>query len=137
MEAMKRLTEGSISSVQDGKISVEEYMKSAGIPEGSDVLIIRSRSGFLRVIPVHEGLAFQVRVSLDLASFTQTSRLLYETIRNMNLKLLHSTGFCPFEDSCIWEGYFLVEKRDNIEEFVEWLRGLEVVLEVDLVTLTL
>ncbi|MHA1906241.1 MAG: hypothetical protein ACW98Y_03025 [Candidatus Thorarchaeota archaeon] len=134
---MKRLTEGSISSVQDGKISIKEHQQNAAILDGSDVLIIRSRSGFLRVIPVHDGLAFHVRVSLDLASFTQTSRLLYETIRNMNLKLLHSTGFCPFEDSCIWEGYFLVEKRDNIEEFVEWLRGLEVVLEVDLVTLTL
>ncbi len=134
---MKRLTEGSISQVQDGKISIKEHQDSAEVPDGSDVLIIRSRSGFLRVIPVQDGLAFQVRVSLDLASFTQTSRLLYETIRNMNLKLLHSTGFCPFEDSCIWEGYFLVGKRDNIEEFVEWLRGLEVVLEVDLVSLTL
>ncbi|MCK5152254.1 MAG: hypothetical protein KAQ65_10445 [Candidatus Thorarchaeota archaeon] len=136
---MKRLTEGSISLVQDGKISIEEHQKSADIPDGSDVLVIRSRSGFLRIIPVHDGLAFQVRVSLDLASFTQTSRLLYETIRNMNLKLLHSTGFCPFEDEnyCIWEGYFLSQDRDNIEEFVEWLRGLEVVLEVDLVTLTL
>ena len=134
---MKRLTEGSISLVQDGMISIREHQKSAEIFDGSDVLIIRSRSGFLRVIPVHDGLAFQVRVSLDLASFTQTSRLLYKTIRNMNLKLLHSTGFCPFEDSCIWEGYFLVEKRDNIEEFVKWLRGLKVVLEVNLITLTL
>ena len=134
---MKRLTEGSISLVQDGKISIEEHQKSADIPDGSDVLVIRSRSGFLRVIPVHDGLAFQVRVSLDLSSFTQTSRLLYETIRNMNLRLLHSTGFCPFPRDCKWEGFFLVKDRDNIEEFIEWLRGLEVVLEVDLVTLTL
>ena len=127
---MKKLTEGSVTQVDDGKISILEHQESALIPDGTNVLVIRSRSGFLRVIPVSQGFTYHVRVSLDLDSFTQTSRTLYETIRKKNLKLLHSTGFCPFEDSCIWEGYFLVPKRDNIEEFISWLRGLEVILDV-------
>jgi len=132
---MKKLTEGSVTKVEGGKISIVEHQESAAMPDEADVLIIRSRSGFLRVIPVSNGSTFQIRVSLDLTSFTQTSKTLYETIRKKNLKLLHSTGFCPFEDSCIWEGYFLVANRDNIEEFVSWLRGLEVVLEVEMISL--
>lgn len=132
---MKKLTDGSVTKVEGGKISIVEHQESAKIPDGTNVLVIRSRSGFLRVIPVSKGSAYQVRVSLELASFTQTSKTLYETIRKMNMKLLHSTGFCPFEDSCIWEGYFLVTNRNNIEEFVRWLRGLEVVLEVEMVPL--
>ncbi|MDF1538067.1 MAG: hypothetical protein P1Q69_04110 [Candidatus Thorarchaeota archaeon] len=132
---MKKLTEGSVTQVESGNISIVEHQESAAIPDGTKVLIIRSRSGFLRVIPVRDGSTYHVRVSLDLASFTQTSKTLYETIRKMNMKLLHSTGFCPFEDSCIWEGYFLVADRDNIEEFISWLRGLEVVLEVEMVPL--
>ncbi len=133
---MKEVTDGSISEIRDGQISIEPHMKSAGMENGTDVLIIRSRSGFLRVIPVDLGFIAQVRVSLDLDAFTQASRALYERIRNSEIRLLHSTGFCPLEDSCIWEGYFNIEKKENIEEFVEWLRSLDVVLEVEILYLT-
>ncbi|MFW9918493.1 MAG: hypothetical protein ACFFED_02770 [Candidatus Thorarchaeota archaeon] len=133
---MKELTDGSISEVKDGRILIEPHMKSAGISNGSDVLIIRSRSGFLRVIPLESEFTTQVRVSLDLNAFTQASRLVYEKIRKSEIKLLHSTGFCPMEDSCIWEGYFNISKKDNIEEFVEWLRAMDVVLAVELIYLT-
>ena len=133
---MKELTDGSISEIRDGQISIESHMKSAGMKNGADVLIIRSRSGFLRVIPFDSGHITQVRVSLDLDSFTQASRALYERIRNSEIRLLHSTGFCPLEDSCIWEGYFNIEKKENIEEFVEWLRSMDVVLEVETLYLT-
>ena len=133
---MKELTDGSISEIRDGLISIEPHMKSASMKNGSDVLIIRSRSGFLRVIPFDSGHIAQVRVSLDLDAFTQASRAVYEQIRNSDIRLLHSTGFCPLEDSCIWEGYFNIEQKENIEVFVEWLRSMDVVLEVEILYLT-
>ncbi|MFW9907090.1 MAG: hypothetical protein ACFFEF_00835 [Candidatus Thorarchaeota archaeon] len=132
---MKELTEGSISRVINGMISIRDFQESVNIQDGSVVLIVRSRSGFLRVIPISGGSACHVRVSLDLTSFTSTSRMLYDTIREMDLRLLHSTGFCPFENVCIWEGYFLVKERSNIEEFIKWLRGLNVVLEIEILPL--
>ncbi len=133
---MKELTEGSISQVEDGRILIEPHLESTGITNGSEVLIIRSRSGFLRVIPLEIGYTAQVRVSLDLNAFTQASRAVYEKIRNSQVRLLHSTGFCPLEDSCIWEGYFHISEKNNIEEFVSWLREMDVVYEVELIYLT-
>jgi hypothetical protein len=128
---MKELTSGSISIVTDGAISIRAHQEASGIENGSYVLIIRSRSGFLRVIPLEDGYTVQVRASLSLSAFAHASRKLYEQIRKAGLRLLHSTGFCPLEDSCIWEGYFHVRERSKVEEFVTWLHELDVVLEAE------
>ena len=132
---MKELTSGSISIVTEGAISIQAHQKASGIENGSHVLIVRSRSGFLRVIPLDDGYTVQVRASLNLNAFTQASREVYEKIRKTGLRLLHSTGFCPLEESCIWEGYFHVSERSKVEEFVAWLRKLDVVFEVEAIYL--
>ena len=89
----------------------------------------------MRVIPLDDGYTVQVRASLNLNAFTQASREVYEKIRKTGLRLLHSTGFCPLEESCIWEGYFHVSERSKVEEFVAWLRKLDVVFEVEAIYL--
>lgn len=132
---MKELTSGSISTVTDGAISIQAHQMASGIENGSHVLIVRSRSGFLRVIPLDDGYTVQVRASLNLNAFTQASREVYEKIRKSGLRLLHSTGFCPLEESCIWEGYFHVSEKSKVEEFVAWLRKLDVVFEVEAIYL--
>ena len=127
---MKRITEGSLSEITDGAIQIERHLGQSGLENGSRVLIIQSRSGILRVIPLVSDIVAQVRISLDLESFTIASRNVYDKIKNSQMRLLHSTGFCPLEDSCIWEGYFNLPQKNKIEEFVEWLRKMEVVREV-------
>ncbi len=128
---MKELTSGSISVVTEGAISIQAHQKASRIENGSHVLIVRSRSGFLRVIPLDNGYTVQVRASLNLNAFAQASREVYEQIRTTGLRLLHSTGFCPLEESCIWEGYFHVREKSKVEEFVAWLHKLDVVLDVE------
>ncbi len=133
---MKQLTEGSVSKITDGMISIKQHLNAIGLQDKSEVLIIRSRSGFLRVIPIISNFTVHVRVSLDLGSFTEASHILYARIRQSDIRLLHSTGFCPLEDSCLWEGYFAIQDKDKIEEFIAWLRSLDVVHEVETVYLT-
>jgi ACT domain-containing protein len=135
METIMRITEGSLSEIEDGMIYVGDHLGQSELENGSKVLIIQSRSGILRIIPLVDEIVGQVRVSLELNSFTGASRQVYDRIKNSDIRLLHSTGFCPLEESCIWEGYFNVSDKAKLESFVDWLRNMEMVLNVEIVYL--
>lgn len=73
-----------------------------------------------------------VRVAMDLESFTETARTLYSEVKQRDIEILHSTGFCPFDEYCLWESYFSADDHNKIEEFINWIRGLKPVQELEI-----
>ena len=129
---MIRLTEGSISTVDNGTIDISAVKDYISLEEGATVLVIGTRSRFIRVIPIKEKQIALIRLRMDLEGFADIGRMIFQSIRNRSLELVHSTGFCPIKDECYYEGYFTVGQRDNIEEFVAWVRTLASILHVEL-----
>ncbi len=128
---MKRITEGSLSEIKNGTIQIENHLGQSGLENGAKVLIIQSRSGILRVIPLVDDIVAHVRLALELDAFTTASRKVYDKIKNSEVRLLHSTGFCPLEESCVWEGYFGISEKVKIESFMDWLSKLDMVIDTD------
>lgn len=129
---MKELTKGILATVLDGKINLGALQDDIGIKEGETLLLIGTRSKFIRLIPVQDTEITLLRVSITVSSFEDTSGLLLKRMRELKLRLIHSTGFCPLSDRCVWEGYFSGKPEDKLEEFRAWLEELEVVLETEL-----
>ncbi len=135
MGELEELTKASVTPLKENGISIAGHVKAIGLEEGMDVLIISSKSNFLRVIPLPEGRVYQIRVAMDLDSFTLTARNLYGKLKLLELQIMHSTGFCPLSDVCLWEGYFLVTETDKIDKFIEWLRSTSSVRDVETIIL--
>ena len=123
MGKLEKLTKASVTPVTESMISIAEHTEAIGLVEGMNVLIISSKSNFLRVIPLPKGSSYQIRVAMELDSFTITARELYGKVKQLDLRVLHSTGFCPLDDVCLWEGYFLATETSNIDKFTDWLRS--------------
>ncbi len=135
MARLKILTHGSISLIKDGRVSITGHQETLGLLDDSYALIISSRSKFLRIITLPSEVAVMIRVSIDLESFTETARILYSEVKNRSIQILHSTGFCPLKDYCLWECYFTSVERNKVEEFIEWIRGLDAVQEAEIIYL--
>ncbi|MBS3793877.1 MAG: hypothetical protein KGY80_03225 [Candidatus Thorarchaeota archaeon] len=129
---MKELTKGILSTVTDGKIDLGELQSDVDIKEGESILLIGTRSKFIRLIPIEAPEIALLRVYITIDSFEDASRLLLTRMRELKLRLIHSTGFCPLSDRCIWEGYFSGFPEKKMEEFRAWLDKLDMVLETDL-----
>ena len=132
MARLKKLTHGSISLIKDGGIKITGHQETLSLLDESHALIISSRSKFLRVIPIPSEIAVMIRVSIDLESFTETARILYSEVKNRDIQILHSTGFCPLKDHCLWECYFTANERNKVEKFIEWIRDLKAVQEAEI-----
>ena len=132
MARLRKLTNGTISFVDKGRISIIEHQQNNDYSDESNVLIISSKSKFLRVIPVPEGPVLMIRVALDLESFTDTARALYSEVKQRGIQILHSTGYCPFDEYCLWESYFSAEHQKKIEEFINWIRELKPVQDIEI-----
>lgn len=137
MEFLKHLTEGAITEVQKGVINIGNLLETVEIIEGARVLIIGTKSRFLRVFPVSEDEVWMVRICMSLEGFSEIGRQIFSEIKTRGISLVHSTGFCPIKDECFWEGYFSIGNRDKIEEFTAWLRSLESIIEVESSQLTI
>jgi len=129
---VKELTKGILSTVTDGKIDLGELQNDVDIKEGESILLIGTRSKFIRLIPIEAPEIALLRVCITIDSFEDASRLLLKRMRELKLRLIHSTGFCPLSDRCIWEGYFSGFPEKKMEEFRAWLDKLDMVLETDL-----
>jgi hypothetical protein len=129
---VKELTKGILSTVTDGKIDLGELQNDVDIKEGESILLIGTRSKFIRLIPIEAPEIALLRVCITIDSFEDASRLLLTRMRELKLRLIHSTGFCPLSDRCIWEGYFSGFPEKKMEEFRAWLDKLDMVLETDL-----
>jgi hypothetical protein len=129
------LTDGVVSRVKDGMISIKTHQQSTGMTDGTSVLLIRSKSNFLRVLPVRDEVIAKVCISLKLESFVEMSKDLYEQVKQLGIHLIHSTGFCPMATECLWEGYFGDNRRDKIEDLANWLRARDSVHEVSVLIL--
>lgn len=129
---MKKLTNGILATVLDGKISLGALQNDVGLKEGETVLLIGTRSNFIRLIPVQNSEISLLRVCVMVSSFEEVSHLLLKRMRELKLRLIHSTGFCPLSDKCVWEGYFSRKPEDKMEDFRGWLDQLDVVLETEL-----
>ncbi len=132
MARLRKLTNGTVSLVDNGTVSIIEHQKENDYSDQSNVLIISSKSKFLRIIPIPEGSVLMIRVAMDLESFTETARTLYSEVKQRDIKILHSTGFCPFDEYCLWESYFSVPNQNTMDEFINWIRGLEPVQEIEI-----
>ncbi len=127
---MKSLTDATVTRLKDGSIHLKGLEKSIGLDTNGYVLLIGTASKFIRVLPLQKDRAILVRVSFAIDEFPKIAREVLRRLKALDLKLIHSTGFCPLETECIWEGYFEYESQRKIDEFVEWLRGQEVVYDV-------
>ena len=132
---MKRLTEGIVSVVEDGKITIGSIQDVVEIKDGSRVLVIGTKGKFLRIIPIHDSDIMLVRVNMLLNAFSETAREIFTSIKDRKMKLLHSTGLCPMKEFCVWEGYFHADNPDKIEEFTDWVKSMDSVLEVEFIHL--
>jgi hypothetical protein len=133
---VRELTEGVVSRVVNGKIDLKGLQKSMGIKTNSAVLIVGTRSTFLRVILLPAAEVAHISVSLSLVGFKDTAREMLNGIKQRNLQIVHSTGFCPLQDVCIWEGYFVVDDRKVVEELSTWIGQLKKIKGVQLSYLT-
>ncbi|MHA1928200.1 MAG: hypothetical protein ACTSV2_06445 [Candidatus Thorarchaeota archaeon] len=132
MARLRKLTNGTVSLVDNGVISIVAHQQERDYSDQSNVLVISSKSKFLRVIPIPEGPVLMIRVAMDLELFTETARTLYSEVKQRDIEILHSTGFCPFDEYCLWESYFSAEDPNKIEEFINWIRGLKPVQELEI-----
>ncbi|MHA1636418.1 MAG: hypothetical protein ACTSUB_00240 [Candidatus Thorarchaeota archaeon] len=132
MARLRKLTNGTVSLVDNGVISIVAHQQERDYSDQSNVLVISSKSKFLRVIPIPEGPVLMIRVAMDLELFTETARTLYSEVKQRDIEILHSTGFCPFDEYCLWESYFSAEDQNKIEEFINWIRGLKPVQELEI-----
>ncbi|TXT57648.1 MAG: hypothetical protein BAJATHORv1_10351 [Candidatus Thorarchaeota archaeon] len=129
---MKHLTESIMSSVENQSIGIRDISDWLGIVDGQKVLVIGTRSEFLRIYPIAESEVVLVRVALTLEGFRTSARTIIDKMRTIDLHLIHSTGFCPLQDYCVWEGYFAISLRDKIEEFSDWVREQSPVIDIEL-----
>jgi hypothetical protein len=129
---MNQLTEGIVSRVKDGSIRIKGFSGDLQIKDGAHVLIIGTKSGFLRIIPIETDQISHIRIVMTLDGFREAAKTIFNKIRKLKLVLVHSTGFCPREEDCVWEGYFSVEERDKIEEFFGWTNSLDPVITTDI-----
>ncbi len=137
MGSLKTLTKGKVTRVEEGKLLLGDFGLEMGINDSTPVLVIGTRSHFLRVIGLDRELVVLIRVSFSLEGFTESAKEVFSEIKKRSMDMVHSTGFCPLEDSCIWEGYFSVETNHKIEEFANWIRSHASVLDVESDYLTL
>ncbi|MHA1903694.1 MAG: hypothetical protein ACXADL_00660 [Candidatus Thorarchaeota archaeon] len=132
---MKKLTEGIVSVVENGTIAIRKIQDVVEIKDGSRVLVIGTKGKFLRILPIHDSDVMLVRVNMLLNAFSETAREIFTSIKERKMKLLHSTGLCPMKEFCVWEGYFQADNQEKIEEFTEWVKSMESVLEVEFIHL--
>ncbi|MBD3406680.1 MAG: hypothetical protein GF411_11245 [Candidatus Lokiarchaeota archaeon] len=133
---MKHLTESVISLVDSQSIDIKGIGDFTGFTDQQKVLVIGTRSEFLRVYRVKESEVVLLRVALTLDGFRTSARSIIEKMRNIDLHLIHSTGFCPLRDYCVWEGYFEISLREKIEVFHAWVREQPSVIDIELKYLT-
>ncbi|NWF96795.1 MAG: hypothetical protein HXY34_11695 [Candidatus Thorarchaeota archaeon] len=136
MGVLKELTEGLVSLVRGCSIDLKHLGSTVGLTDGSPVLIVATKSGFLRVIPVASRHIAQIRIAFTLSRFRHSAHSLLSLIRGREMQMVHSTGFCPMHDRCIWEGYFLAGERDKIEELCALVRKMDDVLGVEVTYLS-
>ncbi|UCE09825.1 MAG: hypothetical protein JSW61_12760 [Candidatus Thorarchaeota archaeon] len=115
----------------DGTVDISGVASYVGLEEGSKVLVVSTKSGFLRVIPVSTPEISIVRMRMALNGFPEIGRYVFEEMKKRKLELVHSTGFCPISEECVYEGYFLSTQRNEIEEFSKWLESLDSMLSVE------
>ncbi|MHA2360943.1 MAG: hypothetical protein ACXAB6_03330 [Candidatus Thorarchaeota archaeon] len=132
---MKKLTEGIVSVVENGTIAIRKIQDVVEIKDGSRVLVIGTKGKFLRILPIHDSDVMLVRVNMLLNAFSETAREIFTSIKERKMKLLHSTGLCPMKEFCVWDGYFQADNQEKIEEFTEWVKSMESVLEVEFIHL--
>ncbi|TFF92318.1 hypothetical protein EU545_01270 [Candidatus Thorarchaeota archaeon] len=137
MGNLKTLTRGTVTTFDNGHLRLGSFARKMGIADGDPVLVIGTKSRFLRVIGVESNLVVLIRVSYALEGFSDSAREVFTEIKNRSIEMVHSTGFCPLEDSCIWEGYFSPETKDKIEKFASWIRSRHSVLGVETEYLTI
>ncbi|TFG13973.1 hypothetical protein EU537_04540 [Candidatus Thorarchaeota archaeon] len=135
MAGIRRLTKGTISEIDEGSISISDHMKELKIEKGTRMLLISSKSNFIRVIPIGEGIPSLLRVSLSLNLFAKSAKVLYTHIKDEGLNIIHSTGFCPLEEYCVWEGYFLLSSSDELSHLIDWFNKQEGVLNTEVESL--
>ncbi len=128
---MKRMTEGIVSLMESTRVNIGNLCSVVGLHDGAPVLVIATRSNFLRLIPISTRHVAQIRVSFDQNLFRQAARVVLSEIRQRELQMVHSTGFCPLKDCCIWEGYFALTTKENIDEILSWIKKQDGVLDAE------
>jgi hypothetical protein len=135
MASIRRLTKGTISPIDQGSISISGHLKELNIEKGARMLLISSKSNFIRAIPLGEGTPALLRVSLSLDLFAKSAKVLYAHIKEEGLNIVHSTGFCPLEEYCVWEGYFLLSSSNELSSLIDWSDQQEGVLDTEVESL--
>ena len=135
MAGIRRLTKGTISLIDQGSISISGHMKKLNIENGTRMLLISSKSNFIRAISLGEGTPALLRVSLSLDLFAKSAKVLYAHIKEEGLNIVHSTGFCPLEEYCVWEGYFLLSSSNELSRLIDWFDEQEGVLNTEVESL--
>ncbi len=134
---MNSLTTARVSIIKDGSIDLKGLEEAIGISPTSNALLIGTASKFIRIIPIHSSSILHVRVSFSGHDFSNAARGVLQKLKNLGVSMVHSTGFCPIADACLWEGFFEGTYKSKIDEFVSWLKDQELVLEVETFTLSL
>ncbi|MCF2136047.1 MAG: hypothetical protein K9W43_02305 [Candidatus Thorarchaeota archaeon] len=133
---MKSLTTAKVSTIKDGAIHLKGLEQVLGIGAENKVLLIGTASKFIRVIPLKGPRVIQIHASFSSSDFSDAARSVLQKLKALGMSMVHSTGFCPIDDACFWEGFFEDVYGDRIDEFVNWLREQNAVLEVTINTLT-
>ncbi len=135
MAGIRRLTRGTISPIDQDSISISGHMEELNIEKGTRMLLISSKSNFIRAIPLGEGTPTLLRVSLRLDLFAKSAKVLYDHIKDEGLNIVHSTGFCPLEEYCVWEGYFLLSSSNELSSLIDWFDEQEGILNTEVESL--
>ncbi len=128
---LKHLTTSVVSRLQDGNLDLRGVADAVGIKSGSHVLLVGNRSGTIRIIPLESGSAIELRVEFSLTAFPESARKVLAKVKQFGLSILHSTGFCPVEDCCIWEAFFEGPHESRVDELVAWLNEQDAVMNVE------
>ncbi|MHA1215812.1 MAG: hypothetical protein ACTSPX_00605 [Candidatus Thorarchaeota archaeon] len=129
---MKSLTIAKVSQVRGGHIDLHGLEEVLGVHDGGEVLLVGTSSKFIRVIPVSSSAVIMLRVAFYLSDFAVSARQVLKVLKGMGVSMIHSTGFCPMDDYCLWEGFFESHFETQISQFVEWLKSHDTVLDVEL-----
>ncbi|MHA1247921.1 MAG: hypothetical protein ACTSPE_11385 [Candidatus Thorarchaeota archaeon] len=129
---MKSLTIAKVSQLRGGHINLHGLEEVLGVPDGGQVLLVGTSSKFIRVIPVSGSAVLMLRVAFRLSDFAVSARQVLKVLKGMGVSMIHSTGFCPMDEYCLWEGFFESDFETQISQFVEWLKSHDAVLDVEL-----
>ncbi len=128
---MRRMTKGIVTQLQSTRVDLGDLGSMVGLHDGIPVLVIATKSNFLRLIPIPSRHVAQLCVAFDLDLFRESARVVLSEIRRRDLQMVHSTGFCPLKDCCVWEGYFAFDASESVESLMNWVRSQSGVLDVE------